>query len=761
MPNLVRYRTRADRPGIDNQSSPVARSLLSAAPRLFTEPERGALLKRFADTVVAASEAICAACIWAGNGAVRDMRSDYVTARSRRWEMLLTRSSQPPPGRRAASRALAHGQLTVQRIVGRAFLRRNPFARRRRASVLAVPFPAKGTDAHRAVVLLYAEHTKYFSEDVRKMIADYAALADTALIRVTTGTRPQEQGEQPSPSQQDEVTVLPDQRFLRQQLQRVLSAAMHTDPPIALAVLDLVDFRAVNDRFGHAEGDSVLYKTARRLQQVLAPETLLARLGGNEFAILFPRIEGTDALKTTLRNCLSAAGKNHSIGGEVISLSACIGATVASGRRATTTPEELMREASVALGQAKRDEGNPLHFYEPAADKNAAIDHAVAGAIRTALLGNRFILHYQPQLDTTRAVPIVTGVEALIRMDTGSGRVRGPGEFIPVAEKSTLIEEIGEWVLNEALTQASKWKDSGLELTVGVNIGARHLLSGDFVQQLRTALARHPRYPPAGLEIEITESAALADLEQARRTLAACRQLGVGVTVDDFGTGYASLTYVQSLPVTRIKVDQHFVRRLPTEPRDMAVIAGTVTSSRLLNIDIVAEGVETILHGLTLMRLGCDILQGYALSAPLPDSSFRTWLREWKTPPSWQAWAGHRTRTTILPLLSEEISHRREAGLLVGQNLPPPGRTLGECSLTQWLRAEERGHFPDPRVLQSLEVAHQQFHRSAAALRTARCGANESRVQTERHTFVRSSERLISCLVKAQELLCADSSAAK
>lgn len=413
-----------------------------------------------------------------------------------------------------------------------------------------------------------------------------------------------------------------------------------------------------------------------------------------------------------------------------------------------------------ALDKARQPDGGRMALHETMVEDFDGARAAIVESIHVALVEDRFVLYYQPQLDARSNPPAVNGAEALIRMKGDGGEIRQPGEFIGVAEETPLIKDIGGWVLNQALTQAMQWRRGGLDLSLGVNIGARHLLSDGFVQQVREALARQPGFPPAQLEIEVTESAALADIDHARRVLAECREIGVGVAVDDFGTGHASLTYVQSLPVTRIKVDQHFVRELPTDPRNMAVIAGTVTSSGLLEIDIIAEGVETVLHGLMLIRLGCNALQGYALTPPLPEADLRNWLSGWQTPAAWRLWAGDRANAAILPLLYAEISHRRHSSGLLGQGLPPPPEGIAECALTHWLDGEGERHFSHLSALRSLQEIHVKYHRSAALLRAARSSARAGRLQMERESFARDAKELVSHLVQLQELICLQRSAA-
>lgn len=727
----------------------LAAALLNSAPELSADLQPTVILAQFADTIMAATRHVRAAGVWITANDLRDSDPIHVNARARHWALALNSDG----GGTAARRALARMQPTARTTPARRRRSRIfPLGRRRgRNAAFAIPFALPGPDRGAGLVLFLANRRNYFGAPVRKVLTAYAAIAEGALAK-TEPTPSTEISESEADSAWDSLTAVPTYRFLHDRLGQALGAAVDQEQRLALALVDLVDFRDINEHYGRAVGDHALSETARRLRQALPPRSLLARVGGNEFALLVPKVETEKKLHGLLAACVNAIGADYRIGERVINLEARIGATICARAR-HREPDGVLREASLALNRAKIQGSNPICLYDPAVGLNTTGRHAVAESVRVALREDRFVLHFQPQLDTRSPEPAITAVEALIRMSGSGGEIHRPDEFIGIAEESVLIQDIGEWVINEGLAQAARWRRAGLNLSLGVNVGARHLLHDRFTAQLRAALARHPDVPPAQLEIEITETAALSDLERAHRVLTECRKLGVGVAVDDFGTGHASLTYVQSLPVTRIKVDQHFVRGLPTEPRNMAVIAGTVTSSRLLDIDIVAEGVETVLHGLTLMRLGCGLLQGYALTAPLSEAGFRSWLRTWQPPKVWRDWAGRRVESTILPLLAAEITHRRYAAQLLGPSIPPPDSGLAECTLTHWLAGEGQTYYGRLSEWGPLRAAHAQFHRSAAALRTSRCGAGTSRVEVEGKTLARDAEALINSLAKMQDLI--------
>jgi len=266
--------------------------------------------------------------------------------------------------------------------------------------------------------------------------------------------------------------------------------------------------------------------------------------------------------------------------------------------------------------------------------------------LEQALARGEFTLHYQPKVNLRQGR--VIGVEALIRWRHPEGRLVPPAEFLPLMEGTELMVAVGEWVIGEALDQMARWREAGLLMPVAVNIAPRHLAREDFVARLERLLADHLPVPAGHLQLEVVESAALADIEHVARRIEACRQLGVTFALDDFGTGYASLTYLRRLPADLVKIDQSFVRDLLFDQNDLAIVEGIIGLTEAFGMTVLAEGVETEAHVRALLRLGCALGQGYGIARPMPASDVPSWVAGWRPPSDWLE-------------VAEELARRRKS----------------------------------------------------------------------------------------------------
>ena len=257
-------------------------------------------------------------------------------------------------------------------------------------------------------------------------------------------------------------------------------------------------------------------------------------------------------------------------------------------------------------------------------------------AIRSALDNHQFVLHYQPKVNMKTGS--VVGFEALIRWQHPTRGLLNPIDFLPVIENNPMMIEIGEWVIESALTQISQWQSMHLNLPIStsVNIAAVQLQQPDFMQRLTTLLADHPDVEPRYLELEVLETSALDDVHHISTTMIACMALGVSFALDDFGTGYSSLTYLRRLPANLIKIDQTFVRDMLDDADDLAIVEGVIALAKSFKRDVIAEGVETVEHGTALLQLGCELAQGYGIARPMPASDIPAWVVDWKPDESWQ-----------------------------------------------------------------------------------------------------------------------------
>ncbi len=411
---------------------------------------------------------------------------------------------------------------------------------------------------------------------------------------------------------QDSLTGLCNRLSLEDRLGQALATAQRERAALAVMFIDLDRFKSINDSLGHEMGDALLVDVAHRLQDLTRQSDIVARLGGDEFVVALTGIEAVSDVMVAAGKVLHALCQPYSIGGNVLHSSASIGVTVYPDDGESIG--DLMRNADTAMYHAKDMGRNGIQFFTASMSAQAAERLGLEGDLREALDAGQFELHYQPQVDA--ASGSTGGYEALLRWHHPQRGFVSPVKFIPVAEDIGLIERIGAWVIDTACRQLAAWHANGCPgLRVAVNLSARQLRSSELVSHVRDALARHA-LDPAALELEITESVAMSDPEQAIGQLHALRAIGVTLAIDDFGTGYSSLAYLKMLPIQVLKIDRAFVSDIETDANDAAICAATIALAKSLGLKVVAEGVETGAQREFLVGHGCDILQGYLFGKP-------------------------------------------------------------------------------------------------------------------------------------------------
>jgi len=430
----------------------------------------------------------------------------------------------------------------------------------------------------------------------------------------------------------DPLTQLPNRRLLSDRLQQALIHTERSGKLCAVCFLDLDGFKTVNDVYGHAVGDDVLVGVAEHLKSVLRANDTLARLGGDEF-VLVAAVASADECTLILDRVLQVARQPVNAGGQLISLSASIGASLYPADHGD--PDTLLRHADQAMYQAKQAGKNRYQLFDPEIDRQSQAHRLQLAQLGVALEAHQLVLFYQPKVDLVNGE--VMGVEALIRWQHPQMGLLQPGQFLPSMYGSDLEQPLGEWVIETALQQMETWLDQGITTQISVNVSANHLLQPDFSDRLADVLARHPRIPPSDLELEVLETAAIADMELAVDILGRCAALGVRFSLDDFGTGYSSLTYLRKLPVNTLKIDQSFVRNMLTVPEDLSIVHGVIDLAATFHRQVIAEGVETLAHGARLRELGCRHGQGYGIAQPMPADQFPAWCQQWLSARLWLA----------------------------------------------------------------------------------------------------------------------------
>lgn len=427
----------------------------------------------------------------------------------------------------------------------------------------------------------------------------------------------------------DALTQLPNRRLLSDRFSQSFLRAVRSGKSSAVCFLDLDGFKSINDRYGHKVGDQLLVGVSTHLKAILRADDTLARLGGDEFVLLLSEVNSTEECALILNRVLEAVQEPVCVGDNTLSITASIGVSLYPDDNAD--PDTLLRHADQAMYLAKQAGKNRYQLFDAAVDRVAQQHREFLEQVEHGLAHGEFMLYYQPKVALDSAE--VIGLEALIRWQHPSQGFLNPIDFLPQIQGSTLESALGEWVIEQALCQMEQWADQGLHPVVSVNVSANHLLETDFTQRLENALGRHARIAPAQLEIEILETAAIANIGQAADILHRCNTLGVQFSLDDFGTGYSSLTYLRQLPIRTLKIDKSFVRDMLADPEDLGIVKGVIDLAHALSRMVVAEGVETREHGALLQQLGCRYAQGYGISRPMPADHVPDWMRLWKQIP--------------------------------------------------------------------------------------------------------------------------------
>jgi diguanylate cyclase (GGDEF)-like protein len=408
---------------------------------------------------------------------------------------------------------------------------------------------------------------------------------------------------------QDPLTHLPNRFAFNESLDRALSRLARSGEEFAVLLLDLDRFKEVNDKFGHPAGDEFLIQIAARLQRCTRAAEHVARIGGDEFALILTNLTRSEEAFEIADRFVAAFADPFLIDGCEINGAISIGIAVAP--RDGHTPHDLLKNADIALYRAKKAGPGTICFFEASDDKSARDRRALQRDLEGAIDRNELFLVYQPFLDVRENR--ITGFEALLRWQHPVRGLIPPSEFIPIAEETGLIHQIGEWVVRRACATLSKWPD---DIRVAVNFSAAQFHNTGILQTIVQALAQ-AEVAPSRLEIEITESMLISKYGSASSILNSLLQLGVTVALDDFGTGYSSLTYLRSLPFSRIKIDQSFIRDMLVQPDCAAIVKSVIGLAQELHIGVVAEGVETADQLEYLRQTNCDEVQGYLIGRPV------------------------------------------------------------------------------------------------------------------------------------------------
>jgi len=420
----------------------------------------------------------------------------------------------------------------------------------------------------------------------------------------------------------DPLTKLPNRTLFQDRLDHAVRLGLREKKPFALIVLDLDRFKEINDTKGHATGDLVLQHSAASLRAALRDSDTVARMGGDEFAILLPGVAGWDTAHVAAQRVLQSLTRPFPIAGDLFEVGASLG--VALFPKDGEDAETLERRADGAMYHAKYTREG-IAFYRPELEQASQQRQSLTGELRHAIENHHLVLHYQPKIDF--ATRRVSAVEALVRWQHPRRGLLYPDSFIPLAEETGLIKPLTLAVIRMAVRECADWRERGIELVVAVNISAHNVQDETFPERV-AAILEELRVPPEWLELEITETGIMTNPVLSIETITRLSGMGIQIAIDDFGTGYSSMAYLKKLLVAKIKIDKSFVMDMATDANDAVIVRSTIDLGHNLGLKVVAEGVEDETAWERLQQLGCDAAQGYYMSRPLPAKELLDWLRQ-------------------------------------------------------------------------------------------------------------------------------------
>lgn len=422
----------------------------------------------------------------------------------------------------------------------------------------------------------------------------------------------------------DSLTNLPNRFYAEELFSQSLLACQHKQQKLALLFIDLDNFKPVNDALGHAAGDELLKRLSQRLGEILPPEHHLIRFGGDEFLILAPfKADGNELDQLAAALIQQCASVFEILQTEVV-VSASLGIACAPEKDADF--KQLCRHADIAMYQAKQDGRNTYHYYDESLDEANNERFKLLQLLRPALREQQFTLYYQPMVDLNTNV--INTVEALLRWPQPDGKMISPEQFIPIAESSGLIKELGSWVIQQACANCARLRQQGFpNLRMAVNLSVVQFNDGNLQNIVETALL-DASLPPAALELELTESLLINDTDHIQKQLNALSQLGITLAIDDFGTGYSNLSYLRNFNASKLKIDRSFIRSLCLSEKDEPLVEAITNMAASLGMKTIAEGIEDEATLMKVIAMGCDIGQGFYWSKPVPEDALPELLQK-------------------------------------------------------------------------------------------------------------------------------------
>jgi diguanylate cyclase (GGDEF)-like protein len=516
----------------------------------------------------------------------------------------------------------------------------------------------------------------------------------------------------------DALTGLPNRLLLSDRIHMALSYSDRSGDSVAICMMDLDGFKTINDTLGHETGDFLLKEVSIRLQKTIREEDSAIRLGGDEFVLLIGGLKNETDCQLSIKRVLNAIALPFIINNKTIHITASLGVTLYPGD--SSVIDQLLRHADQSMYKAKEKGKNCFKIYDPTLESRLRANQGLIKRIENALSNKQLVLYYQPKVDCSKGK--IIGMEALIRWDHPVLGIRSPAEFLPLIEQDDLIIRIGDWLIDTVVKQLITWQNEGIFFPISINIAARHFLRGNFDKKLQQLASNYPLELLNKLEIEILETAALEDVKRVSALISRNKEKGIRFALDDFGTGYSSLVHLKHLDVNVLKIDQSFVQNMTSDPGDLAIIQGIIGLAEAFQVEVIAEGVETIEQTLLLIEMGCQVIQGFIIAHPMPAEKLSNWVNNFTIDPRWRT--AHRSfpMRNDFDLLQMEVIHSFWLEKLKSENNNLDNRSKSKlvdynhCSLTQWYKNVGLERYASLPGFHKIEALHREVHQLAKQL---------------------------------------------
>ncbi|QFR48281.1 EAL domain-containing protein [Sulfurimonas lithotrophica] len=511
----------------------------------------------------------------------------------------------------------------------------------------------------------------------------------------------------------DMLTDLPNRFLFNELIQKLLYKTKEDNTHLALLYIDLDGFKDINDKHGHEAGDLVLIKISQKIKTLLNKEDFVARLGGDEFVVALANLDNTKNIMLHLNRFLEVLKQNipnPKDASQISTITSSIGVTFYPQQN-EIGPEALLRQAAQAMYDAKKLGKNQYHIFNLDIDSSIKEHLHIIQDFEQSLKQNHFVLHYQPKADM-RTNKII-GFETLLRWEHPQRGMLYPDQFLPqINTEKELMLSLGEWVVTSAFNQFSKWKEAGYDFSLSINISAHEFKEIKTFNLLKSLLEKYPNISPSEIEFEILETHAFDDILQAQRMIKTFQKLGFKIALDDFGTGYSTLSYLKDLSINTLKIDKSFVMDMLEDRASLSILEATLGLAEAFGCDVIAEGVESIEHGNTLIQLGCYNAQGYVLSKPMPSNEVIEWLKSYKGYKDWEENSKkffHDNSALYATVEHKQWIKNLKKYLDDPVNNVYPELDKHKCSFAKWLKNDAKKYFSSESV-KNIDDLHGKIH---------------------------------------------------